>query len=56
MRDVTGALIRRFRVNPASDAAWDLRTADGSPAPSGIYLIVLRDGARTRILRAAVAR
>jgi len=56
VRDVTGALLRRFRVNPVADVAWDLRTADGTLAPSGIYLIVLRDGARTRILRAAVAR
>ena len=56
VRDVTGTLIRRFRVDPASDAAWDLRGANGEPAASGIYLIVLRDGARTRILRAAVAR
>jgi len=56
VRDATGALLRRFRVNPVADVAWDLRTANGSPAPSGIYLIVLRDGARTRILRAAVAR
>lgn len=56
VRDATGALIRRFRVNPTADVAWDLRAANGSLAPSGIYLIVLRDGARTRILRAAVAR
>ena len=56
VRDATGALVRRFHVNPASDVAWDGRTADGSPARSGIYLIVLRDGARTRILRAAVVR
>ena len=56
VRDVTGALIRRFRVDPSSDAAWDLRRADGEPAPSGVYLIVLRDGARTRILRVAVVR
>jgi len=56
VRDVTGALVRRFHVNPASDVAWDGRTSDGSPARSGIYLIVLRDGARTRILRAVVAR
>jgi hypothetical protein len=56
VRDLTGAIVRRFRVNPASDAAWDGRASDGSPARSGIYLIVLRDGTRTRILRAAVAR
>lgn len=56
VRDVAGALVRRFRVNPAADVAWDLRGVGGEPAASGIYLIVLRDGARTRILRAAVAR
>ena len=56
VRDVAGALVRRFRVNPAADVAWDLRGANGEPAASGIYLIVLRDGERTRVLRAAVAR
>jgi ligand-binding sensor domain-containing protein len=56
VRDLTGALIRRFRCDPAHNEVWDLRLANGSPATSGIYVVVLRAGDRSRILRAAVVR
>ncbi|MGH7680569.1 MAG: hypothetical protein ACRENN_01115 [Candidatus Eiseniibacteriota bacterium] len=56
IRDLTGALIRRFQCDPSQNQAWDLKLANGSAAAPGIYLIVLRDGDRTRILRAAVVR
>lgn len=56
VRDLTGALIRRFECTPTQNQVWDLRLANGSPAASGIYLVVLRDGDRARILRAAVVR
>ena len=56
IRDVSGRLVRNIRVDPVSNAAWDLRDTSGAPAAPGIYLIVLRDGGRVRILRAAVMR
>jgi ligand-binding sensor domain-containing protein len=56
VRDVTGRLVRRFTCNPAQNEIWDLRLANGSPASSGIYIIVLRDGDRSRLLRVAVVR
>jgi ligand-binding sensor domain-containing protein len=56
IRDVTGRLVRNFRADPVSNAIWDLRDASGAVAASGIYLIVLRDGDRVRVLRAAVTR
>jgi ligand-binding sensor domain-containing protein len=56
IRDVSGRLVRHIHVDPVSNAAWDLRDASGAPAAPGIYLIVLRDGGRVRILRAAVMR
>jgi hypothetical protein len=56
VRDLTGALIRRFRCDPVQNEVWDLRSANGSPASPGVYVVVLRAGDRTRILRAAVVR
>lgn len=56
VRDVTGRLVRRFTCNPAQNEIWDLRLANGSPASSGVYIIVLREGDRSRLLRAAVVR
>ena len=56
VRDVTGALIRRFKCNPSQNEVWDLRLANGSPASPGVYLVVLRAGDRSRILRTAVVR
>jgi len=55
VRDLSGNVLHRFRCDPAANEIWDLRTEKGDPAPSGVYLIVLRDtsgGATT--LRAAV--
>jgi ligand-binding sensor domain-containing protein len=56
VRDLTGALIRRFRCDPVQNEVWNLRLANGSPASPGVYVVVLRAGDRTRILRAAVVR
>jgi len=56
VRDLTGALIRRFRCDPAHNEVWDLRLANGSPAAPGVYVVVLRAGDRSRILRTAVVR
>ncbi|HYJ32173.1 MAG TPA: hypothetical protein VE326_03045 [Candidatus Binatia bacterium] len=56
VRDLAGNLVRNFRVDPVSSAAWDLRDASGSPAAPGVYLVTLRDGARVQTLRIAVTR
>jgi len=56
VRDLTGAVIRRFRCDPAHNEVWDLRLANGSLATPGVYVVVLRAGDRSRILRTAVVR
>ncbi len=56
VRDLSGAVIRRFRCDPVQNQVWDLRLADGSTAASGIYLVVLRGGGRARTLRVALVR
>jgi ligand-binding sensor domain-containing protein len=56
IRDVAGNVIHRFHCDPASNEIWNLRNADGDPAPSGVYLVVLRDRTRSVTLRAAVVR
>jgi len=56
VRDLTGALIRRFKCDPSQNEVWDLRLANGSPASPGVYMVVLRAGDRSRILRTAVVR
>jgi ligand-binding sensor domain-containing protein len=56
IRDPAGRVVRRFRADPSSEEIWDLRRADGGPAAPGIYLVVLRDGDATRILRVALLR
>jgi len=57
IRDVAGNVLHRFRCDPAANEIWDLRTAKGDPAPSGVYLIVLRDlSGGEKTLRAAVVR
>jgi ligand-binding sensor domain-containing protein len=56
IRDVTGAIVRRFRCDPAHDVVWDLLLADGTRARSGVFVVVLRDGAEHRMLRVAVVR
>ena len=57
IRDVSGNILHRFRCDPAANEIWDLRTAAGEPAPSGIYLVVLRDlSGGEKTLRAAVVR
>ncbi len=56
VRDLTGALIRRFRCDPAQNEVWNLRLASGALASPGVYIVVLRAGDRSRILRTAVVR
>jgi len=57
VRDVSGNVLHRFRCDPAANEIWDLKTAAGKPAPSGVYLIVLRDlSGGEKTLRAAVVR
>ena len=56
IRDPAGRVVRRFRADPTADAIWDLRRTDGGPAAPGVYLVVLRDGDATRILRVALLR
>jgi ligand-binding sensor domain-containing protein len=56
VRDLTGSVIRRFRCDPAQNEVWNLRLADGTPASPGVYIVVLRAGDRSRILRTAVVR
>jgi ligand-binding sensor domain-containing protein len=56
IRDLAGNVIHRFRCDPASNEIWDLRRENGEPAPSGVYLVVLRDKFRSKTLRAAVVR
>jgi streptogramin lyase len=56
IRDVTGAIVRRFQCDPAHDVVWDLLLADGTRARSGVFVVVLRDGAEHRMLRVAVVR
>ncbi len=56
IRDLAGNVIHRFRCDPAANEIWDLTRDNGEPAPSGIYLVVIRDKTESRILRAAVVR
>jgi ligand-binding sensor domain-containing protein len=56
IRDLTGALIRRFHCDPLRNEAWDLKLPNGSPAASGLYLVLLRDGDQSKVLRVAVIR
>ncbi|MGE5177409.1 MAG: hypothetical protein ACM3JJ_13680 [Hyphomicrobiales bacterium] len=56
IRDLTGRRVRNFHADPLDDAIWDLNGPDGSPAAPGVYLVVLREGGRSRLLRVAVIR
>jgi ligand-binding sensor domain-containing protein len=56
IRDAAGGLIRRFTCDPARNEVWDLTLANGSRAVPGIYLVVLRDGSDSRVLRVAILR
>lgn len=56
IRDVTGAIIKRFRCDPSHDVVWDLLLADGTRARSGVFVVVLRDREEHRMLRVAVVR
>jgi len=56
VRDLTGAVIRRFEADPTQDRIWDLTTGSGSRAAPGVYLVFLRDGGHTRSFRVAVIR
>jgi ligand-binding sensor domain-containing protein len=56
VRDASGAIVRRFEADPAKNQVWDLTAADGSRAASGVYVVILREGDRSRALRVAVIR
>ena len=56
IRDLSGTRIRSFHANPVATAVWDLRDEQGSIVAPGIYLVVLRQGDLTRVLRVAVTR
>lgn len=56
IRDLAGNRIESFRANPASPVVWDLRDERGAIVAPGVYLVVLRQGDITRVLRVAVAR
>jgi hypothetical protein len=56
IRDVTGNLVRHIHADPVNTVVWDLNDPSGAPAASGVYLVVLRDGDRVRVLKAAVTR
>ena len=56
VRDVQGAIVHRFEANPAQDAVWDVTASNGSRAAPGVYVVILRDGDRSRTIRVAVIR
>jgi ligand-binding sensor domain-containing protein len=56
VRDVEGAIVHRFQVNPAQDVVWDVTASDGSRAAPGVYVVILREGDRSRAIRVAVIR
>ncbi|HET9251286.1 MAG TPA: hypothetical protein VFP58_04140 [Candidatus Eisenbacteria bacterium] len=56
VRDVQGAIVHRFEANPARDEVWDLTGSDGSRAAPGVYVVILREGDRSRAIRVAVIR
>jgi ligand-binding sensor domain-containing protein len=56
IRDLSGTRLQRFRADPTATTIWDLRNAHGDRVASGVYLVVLRQGDLTRVLRLAVTR
>jgi ligand-binding sensor domain-containing protein len=56
IRDASGAIVRRFEADPARDQVWDLTAANGARAASGVYVVILREGDRSRAIRVAVIR
>lgn len=56
IRDVVGNLVRHIHADPVNNTVWDLKDPSGARAAPGVYLVVLRDGDRVRVLKAAVTR
>lgn len=56
IRDVSGSIVRRFEADPARDEVWDLTASDGTRAAPGVYVVILREGDRSRAIRVAVIR
>jgi len=56
VRDLSGARLHTFRADPTATSIWDLRDAKGDPVAPGIYLVVIRQGDLSRVLRLAVTR
>lgn len=56
VRDASGAIVHRFEADPARNEIWDGRASDGTRAAPGVYVVILREGDRSRVLRVAVIR
>jgi hypothetical protein len=56
IRDLAGTTLHTFHADPASSTIWDLRDERGAVVAPGVYLVVLRQGDLTRVLRVAVTR
>ena len=56
VRDVQGAIVHRFEANPAQTQVWDLTDSGGGRAAPGVYVVILREGDRSRAIRVAVIR
>jgi ligand-binding sensor domain-containing protein len=56
IRDLAGTTLHAFHADPAAPAIWDLRDERGAIVAPGVYLVVLRQGDLTRVLRVAVTR
>jgi hypothetical protein len=54
IRDLAGNRLRSFRADPATPVVWDFRDGRGTRVAPGLYLVVLRRGDLTRVLRVAV--
>lgn len=54
--DLCGILLYQFSSSGRDDFAWDGAGSDGSPVPSGLYVLVLEQGGSAEILKFAVIR
>ena len=54
--DVGGRRLRRLASAAGASFRWDGRAEDGTPAPAGLYLALLRAGAGTRVARICLLR
>ncbi len=54
--DLSGALLYRCSTTGRDDFAWDGRGTDGSPVPSGVYVLILEQQGVTDLFKFAVVR